>query len=346
MHAADHDAFLAVDFLTKSDMKWFGSLIVELENSYTRGVDGYPVTPASSFDMIVNYKDPSKYCALAHDANKDRLSFFNDQGEQHEQCTSQGCGYSGCSGTGQGGRGGCGHSSRGGRGRGQHSKQGSNSYQALDDDDDYQHNKSTDVEDNSNKQSVPYLYCIESHIHYSPSKPFETETPECWLMIDSCSTLNLISNKSWLLDIHEVDTTMHIHSTRGVSITRKMGYLGNYPTPVWYLTNSHANILSLRDMTWHYWVTMDTAVENAIILHGADGQQHRFTPSDKGLYKWEHMMDPTANNPCWLFITTVHGQGDRYTWCTYECAQAARSLQNIIMHPASRHMSDIAISHL
>ena len=165
-------------------------------------------------------------------------------------------------------------------------------------------------------------------------------------MLDSCSTLNLISNKSWLSDIHEVDTAMHIHSTRGVSVTCKMGYLGNYPTPVWYLASDHANILSLHDVTQHYRVTMDTAVENAIIFHGANGQQHRFNPSGKGLYKWEHMMDCTTDNPCWLFITTVRGQGDRYTQHAYECAQAARCLQNIIMRPASCHMSDIAISHL
>ena len=141
----------------------------------------------------------------------------------------------------------------------------------------------------------------------------------------------------------------HIHAHtlyRGVSITRKMGYLGNYPTPVWYLPDGNANILSLQDVTRHYRVTMDTAVENAIILHGADKQQHRFIPSGKRLYKWEHTMDPTANNPCWLFVTTVPDQADRYTRRAYECAQAARCLQNIIMRPASRHMSDIAISHL
>ena len=45
---AAHEAFLAVDFLAKSDLKRFGSLLAELENSYTRGVDGYPVTLASA----------------------------------------------------------------------------------------------------------------------------------------------------------------------------------------------------------------------------------------------------------------------------------------------------------
>ena len=55
---AAHEAFLVVDFLAKSDMKRFGCLLAEQENSYTRGVDGYPVTLASSFAMIVNYRDP------------------------------------------------------------------------------------------------------------------------------------------------------------------------------------------------------------------------------------------------------------------------------------------------
>ena len=68
---------------------------------------------------------------------------------------------------------------------------------------------------------------------------------------------------------------------------------------------------------------MDTAVENALILHGNNGQQHKFTPLGKGLYKWEHKMDPTEDNLCWLFVTTVHGQGDCYTRRAYERAQAA-----------------------
>ena len=124
-------------------------------------------------------------------------------------------------------------------------------------------------------------------------------------MHDSCSTIDLISNKSWLSDLHKVDTAMHIHSTGGISVTRKMGYLGNYPTPVWYLAGGHANILSLRDITQHYPVTMDTAVENALVPHGINRQQHKFTPLGKGLYKWEHTMDPTEDNLCWLFVTTV-----------------------------------------
>ena len=88
---AAREAFLAVNFLAKSDMKRFGSLLAELENLDTRGVHVYPITLASLFDMVVNYKDPSKYRAPTRDANEDRMSFFN---EQDGQCTPQGRGYS------------------------------------------------------------------------------------------------------------------------------------------------------------------------------------------------------------------------------------------------------------
>ena len=110
------EAFLAVDFLVKGDMKRFGSLLAKLENSYTCSVDGYPVTLASSFDMVVNYWDPSKYRALTRDVNEDGMSFFNDQGEPHDQHVSQSRGHSGRSAIGRGGRGGRGRGNGGGRG--------------------------------------------------------------------------------------------------------------------------------------------------------------------------------------------------------------------------------------
>ena len=97
---AAREAFLAVDFLVKSDMKRFVSLLAELENLYTRGVDGYPITLASSFDMVVNYRDTSKYCAPTCDINEDGMSFFNDQGELHDQHVSQGRGHGGHSAVG------------------------------------------------------------------------------------------------------------------------------------------------------------------------------------------------------------------------------------------------------
>ena len=119
---AAREAFLAVDFLSKSDMKRFGSLLAELKNSYTRCVDGYPIMLASSFNMVVNYKDPSKYRAQTRDVNQDGMSFFN---EQEGQRNPQGRGYGGRGVVGRSWHGSRGHGSR--RGRGQRGEQGATS---------------------------------------------------------------------------------------------------------------------------------------------------------------------------------------------------------------------------
>ena len=79
-------------------------------------MDGYPVTLVSSFDMVVNYWDPSKYRAPTRDVNEDGMSFFNDQGEPHDQRVSQDGGHSGHSAMGREGCGGRGRYNGGGRG--------------------------------------------------------------------------------------------------------------------------------------------------------------------------------------------------------------------------------------
>ena len=67
--------------------------------------------------------------------------------------------------------------------------------------------------------------------------------------------------------------------SRGLStsVTREMGYLGYYPTPVWYLAGGHMNILSLWDVTQHYWVTMDTTMKNASFFMGTT-DSNRISP--------------------------------------------------------------------
>ena len=101
------------------------------------------------------------------------MLFFN---EQDGQRSPQGRGYGG---SGVVGRSRCGsRRCGGGCGRGQRGEQGINFYQAPDDDDDGQSNDLAEVEYNSNEQVTPYSWCVKSHIHYSPSKPFDAETPE------------------------------------------------------------------------------------------------------------------------------------------------------------------------
>jgi hypothetical protein len=65
------------------------------------------------------------------------------------------------------------------------------------------------------------------------------------LLLDSCSTVSLISNGSILHGIHMVNCHMHVCCNVGVQSTNQMGYLGDFPEPVWYDPKGVANILLL-----------------------------------------------------------------------------------------------------
>jgi hypothetical protein len=49
------DLYLAVMFLVNSNKKWYGVLIQDIENEYTRGLDTYPISLRAAYDYIVNY---------------------------------------------------------------------------------------------------------------------------------------------------------------------------------------------------------------------------------------------------------------------------------------------------
>jgi hypothetical protein len=72
------------------------------------------------------------------------------------------------------------------------------------------------------------------------------------LLLDSCSTVCLISNGSILHGIHMVKHCMHIHCNAGVQSMNQMGYLGDFPELVWYDPKGVANILSLFIVQKYY----------------------------------------------------------------------------------------------
>ena len=111
--------------------------------------------------------------------------------------------------------------------------------------------------------------------------------PNSWLLLDSCSTANLITNRALLHDIHTVDTSIRIRCNALTITTNQKGYLGDYPTLVWYNPKGIANILSMKDVSQHYRLTMDTNKDEGICLHRQGKSPILFTPSGKGLYKFD-----------------------------------------------------------
>jgi hypothetical protein len=79
-----------------------------------------------------------------------------------------------------------------------------------------------------------------------------------WILLDSGSTTDIISNPHLLHDIHTAAEPIWIGSIASrIKLTEK-GHLGTYPHPVWYNPKGMANILSLHNVSTTYHVTMDT----------------------------------------------------------------------------------------
>jgi hypothetical protein len=118
------------------------------------------------------------------------------------------------------------------------------------------------------------------------------QSNESTLLLDSCSTLNLLMDSALLDDIHEVDKTMHARCNAGTMKMNLMGQFGDFPEPVWYNPDGVANILLLYIVSQHYWVTMDTKHDNVMYVTKNDGTVLRFMPVGKGLYAY------TGNDAC------------------------------------------------
>ena len=172
---------------------------------------------------------------------------------------------------------------------------------------------------------------------------FNQAIPNTWLLLDSCSTTNLICNKDWLHDIHENGTSITIRCNAGAVLLTKQGYFGTYPEPVWFNPQGIANIMSLDNVAKYFHITMDTDAEKAMLVHKDNGQAMKFIPTGKGLY---HHNLTSANGGLWSCITTVADKADKYTHQALQRAQVARRLQNIIMQPGARQLMDVAVSHL
>ena len=71
--------------------------------------------------------------------------------------------------------------------------------------------------------------------------------PQLWLLLDSQSTTDAISNPDLLRNIHEVKGSLTIHTQAGKAVTKLRGTLPGYGM-VWYCPNGIANILSLANV--------------------------------------------------------------------------------------------------
>jgi hypothetical protein len=56
IRSAAKKKFAAVGLLKRADIHRYGSLLIDLENSFSRGVDQYPVDLTAAYNLLLNYK--------------------------------------------------------------------------------------------------------------------------------------------------------------------------------------------------------------------------------------------------------------------------------------------------
>ena len=120
--------------------------------------------------------------------------------------------------------------------------------------------------------------------------------PVYWLLLDSQSNVDAVSNRKLLRNIRKAEKMLRIFCNAGSTTTDLIGDLPGYGT-VWYLPNGIANILSLANVTDNFRVTLDSSVDNAFRVHKTDGTVRRFEKASRGLYYYDMLHGSDARTP-------------------------------------------------
>ena len=106
------------------------------------------------------------------------------------------------------------------------------------------HEIGTPPGDNLNNGYTPYIFTTVDLFY---SAQLQSINPTS-ILLDSCSTGNIISNKNLLHGFYKAPIPMPVKCNAGTVTLTHQAYFGNYPEPVWYHPNGIANIMSLNNV--------------------------------------------------------------------------------------------------
>ena len=337
--------YLATLFMVRSDPKRFADMVREIENLYVRdnNLDQYPKTLSQANHNLSTYTPAPR--SRFQSQNLGGISYYMEQGDNSQQGRGPGGGQPGRGqGNGRGrGRGNGGGGRGRGRGRGgQGGQSGSGNGQGTADGElhlsEYTAELGTSPPDNHLEgEFESYIFTSIDVLTNAPRSKHINPTS---VLLDSCSTGNIISNKDLLHGIFKAPVNMPVHCNAGCITLTHQGFFGSYPEPVWYHPKGIANIMSLNNVESYYRITMDTAITNAFYLHTKSNKTIEFKPCGRGLYQAPLNSLTTEHADFWTMLHTVKGQADKYTRRQVMRADQARRIQNITMRPPTRKIID------
>jgi hypothetical protein len=227
------EEFVAKYLLLNSDPKRYAGLIASIQNDFISGQDKYPKTLIKAYDMIVNYVNAHKLGGV--DLQEQGMSFYQDDDNEHQR-RGRGCGIP-RRGPGRGPGQGCGSC-----GPGRHQCCGTPGTQTEDNEEDNYHLEEEYEQviggmANTDSHHSERLYLvipsasnvITPHCHLTSTSTTGNSAhahqynllqvsmnicdaeelvlehhglPTTWLLLDSCSTVDTVSNANLLHDLH------------------------------------------------------------------------------------------------------------------------------------------------
>ena len=125
---------------------------------------------------------------------------------------------------------------------------------------------------------------FEGHAPVSMHNATGRAVPLTWVLLDSQSTVDLISNPRILLNIRKVrsEDDIRVHCNSGAKVVNRVGNLPGYGT-VWYEPTGISNVLSMSRATKKFRVIFDS--EGGIFFRMVlPDREVRFQLIPNGLY--------------------------------------------------------------
>ena len=158
-----------------------------------------------------------------------------------------------------------------------------------------------------------------------------------WILLDSESSISVFRNPKLLTNIRRTTDGVRVYTNGGYQDSTMHGDIPNFGT-VWFNPASMANILSLAHVTSVCRVTMDSDVENALLLHRKDGSIMKFSEMSSGLYYYDATRKRNSNSneslTNYTFLNTVHNNKKNFTRREIQGADNARELMRKIGRPS------------
>jgi len=186
-------------FLAHCDKKRYSNLICNVENEYTRGSATYPQTLRAAFAMLINYKATRQQGQEGMEYGS--MFYMDDNESSSGYGRSRGCGQG--HGNGRDNRGS--RSGRHGRGHGNGNECGSGTPKVNEPED----AKELHLMVNDDLEMVND-YSLFHRISHCLQLSERSDLKSNMLLIDSCSTMNLIANPALLHNIHKVDIPLKV----------------------------------------------------------------------------------------------------------------------------------------